>query len=179
MRVPRVVQGQGCRARIVQMLGKACKMKQNLTMLQGQGCRARIVKLLEKACKMKQKGDRRINRFIRRSPFAAAGAPWRAPERGPARLGARGAPLVKTLKRHGNSCISQLGARGDSRERACGPGRGLERRGAVGKQGKSEKTRILPQFSWFRSYVFFVSAYWITLPPKQYDREQAKQCVLI
>ena len=133
---------------------KACKMKQNLTMLQGQGCRARIVKLLGKVCKMKQKGSARINRFIRRSPFSAAGAPWRAPERGPARLGARGAPLVKTLKRHGNSCISQLGARGDSRERACGPGRGLERRGAVGKHGKSEKTRILPQFSWFPSYGF-------------------------
>ena len=118
---------------------KACKMKQNLTMLQGQGCRARIVKLLEKACKMKQKGDCRINRFILQSPFSTAGAPWRGPERSPARPGARGAPLVKTLKRHGNSCISQLGARGDSRERACGPGRGLERRGAVGKHGKSEK----------------------------------------
>ena len=78
---------------------KACKMKQNLTMLQGQGCRARIVKLLEKACKMKQKGSGRINRFILPEPFAAAGAPWRAPERGPARPGARGAPLVKTLEK--------------------------------------------------------------------------------
>ena len=126
----------------VNRIGKACKMMQNLTMLQGQGCRARIVKLLEKACKMKQKGSGRINRFILPEPFAAAGAPWWAPERGPARLGARGAPLVKTLKRHGSSCISQLGARGDSRERACGPGRGLERRGAVGKHGKVETTEI-------------------------------------
>ena len=85
-------------------------------------------------------------------PFSAARAPWPAPERGPAPPGGPRRPSGKPLKKHVKSCIFQLGARGDSRERGCGPGRGLERRGAVGKHERSEKTSKLPYFTWFRSY---------------------------
>ncbi len=125
-------------------IGESCKLKQNLNMLQGQGRRARIVKLHWKSLQMKQKGDCRTNGFVLQSPFSAAGAPWRAPERGPARLGARGAPPRENVEKAWKFMHFPAwrpgrlqGASLRARARPGAP------RGS-GKTWKSEKTRILP-----------------------------------